>query len=148
LPRRAARAKRPTRYGTAFFAERADGAVLLRRRPPNGLLGGMMEVPSGPWSADPAGTPGAPPLAGEWRPHGAAVEHTFTHFHLVLHILRARFPMDTVAPAGGRWVPRRAIAGEALPNLMRKVVAAVLGAEAVRRREAPSAPAGAGDRSA
>ena len=45
LPKRSPRRERPTRRGVAFWAVRADGAVLLRRRPPKGLLGGMMEVP-------------------------------------------------------------------------------------------------------
>ena len=39
------RSERPTRYGIAFVVRRADGAILLRRRPPRGLLGGMSEVP-------------------------------------------------------------------------------------------------------
>src|SRR5579885_2301985 len=51
LPRRRAAAARPVRRGVAFWAVREDGAVLLRRRPEAGLLGGMMEVPSTPWRA-------------------------------------------------------------------------------------------------
>jgi len=51
LPARAAKIPRPVRRGIAFWAQRADGAVLLRRRPPSGLLGGMMEIPSTPWRA-------------------------------------------------------------------------------------------------
>ncbi|MBI3673627.1 MAG: A/G-specific adenine glycosylase [Rhizobiales bacterium] len=39
----------PVRRGVAFWIERADGAVLLRRRPEKGLLGGMMEVPCARW---------------------------------------------------------------------------------------------------
>jgi len=42
LPRRMARKAVLTRYGAAFWIERSDGAVLLRRRPEKGLLGGMM----------------------------------------------------------------------------------------------------------
>ena len=41
------------RYGVAFWLTRADGAVLLRRRPEKGLLGGMIEIPSTPWRAEP-----------------------------------------------------------------------------------------------
>ena len=44
-PVKAEKAVRPTRHGLAFVAIRADGAVLLRRRPDKGLLGGMAEVP-------------------------------------------------------------------------------------------------------
>ncbi len=51
LPRRDAKAARPTRRGMAFWTVRPDGAVLLRRRPERGLLGGMIELPSTPWRA-------------------------------------------------------------------------------------------------
>ena len=34
----------------AFVALRDDGAVLLRERPLKGLLGGMLETPSSPWT--------------------------------------------------------------------------------------------------
>ena len=50
-PRRVAKAEKPTRHGVVFWAEREDGAVLVRRRPSRGLLGGMMEFPSTPWRA-------------------------------------------------------------------------------------------------
>src|SRR5437764_4173802 len=49
LPRRAPRADKPTRRGVAFVLMRRDGAVLLRKRPTKGLLGGMDEVASSAW---------------------------------------------------------------------------------------------------
>ena len=49
LPRKAPKAKIPTRRGIAFWVERDDGHILLRQRPQKGLLGGMMEIPSTPW---------------------------------------------------------------------------------------------------
>src|SRR5579875_1285161 len=53
LPARAAKPERPLRYGVAFWITRPDGAVLLRRRPERGLLGGMIEIPSTPWRERP-----------------------------------------------------------------------------------------------
>ncbi len=53
LPARAEKPDRPLRYGVAFWLTRADGAVLLRRRPETGLLGGMIEIPSTAWRAEP-----------------------------------------------------------------------------------------------
>ena len=50
-PVKAEKAERPTRYGDAFVAVRADGAVLLRQRPDDGLLGGMTEVPGSEWTS-------------------------------------------------------------------------------------------------
>jgi A/G-specific adenine glycosylase len=128
LPRKPSKRNRPIRYGTVFWIERADGAVLLRRRQEEGLLGGMMEVPSSDWLPAPAAAKGEAPLRAEWKKLSRRVEHSFTHFHLVLDIWRA-CTIDTgeiLADGDYRWVPRGDLAGEALPSLMRKVVVAVL----------------------
>ena len=48
-PRRTPKAAKPHRTGLAFLYYRGDGQVLFRRRPEQGLLGGMTEVPCSPW---------------------------------------------------------------------------------------------------
>ncbi len=121
LPARAAKKERPTRHGVAFWLERAsDGAVLLRRRPQEGLLGGMVEVPGTPWRDTPWSRDEAlehAPVAGEWRPVRGDVRHTFTHFHLTLSVVAAR----TADDIDGQWCARQDIAEAGLPSLMRKV---------------------------
>ena len=75
LPGKAARAVRPKRFGVHFWLVDAAGQVLLRRRPPAGLLGGMTALPgtawrSTPWSAADAlafAPDGGAPLAGAGR---------------------------------------------------------------------------------
>ncbi len=129
LPRKAAKRPVPTRRGVAFWIERGDGAVLLRRRPDKGLLGGMMEIPSTPWTARaPRHPETAAPLAAAWRRLSGKVEHTFTHFHLELSVLKSESIATGELRAGGgyRWVRHRDLAAEALPTLMRKVVALAL----------------------
>jgi len=119
FPTRAAKATHPVRYGVAFLARRADGQVLLRRRPPQGLLGGMTEVPSTPWRATPWTLDEAvahAPARASWRALGR-VEHTFSHFHLVLDVFGGR---ASAAP-DGFWRQPGALAAEALPSIMRKV---------------------------
>ena len=123
LPRRAARAARPTRYGTAFWAMRGDGAVLLRRRPENGLLGGMMEVPSTDWVE--VQRPGLrtldrAPARADWQALPGPVRHSFTHFRLELAVLSG-FVADP-AGAEGVWVPVARLGEHALPSVMKKVV--------------------------
>ena len=121
LPARAEKAERPTRRGVVFWLERDDGAVLLRRRPPQGLLGGMVEVPGTPWRAEEWSTDEAlafAPLATDWRALRGAVRHTFTHFHLELSVLAAR----AAAPVEGQWCPRRDLDDAGLPSVMQKVV--------------------------
>jgi len=139
FPRRAPKPERPTRTGVAFVALRPDGAVLLRRRPPHGLLGGMSEPPGSIWreigDGDPLGDPAAvPPLTATWRRVGPEVDHTFTHFRLRLEVRRADVAVDAVAPPGHWWSPPAAIAGEALPTIFRKVLAAALDRGGPKRR--------------
>jgi A/G-specific adenine glycosylase len=123
-PVRGEAAERPTRYGRAYVAVRADGAVLLRARPDDGLLGGMSEVPGSDWT--PTRSPEeVPPLAASWR-DGGAIVHIFTHFRLELAVSRADFPLATVAPAGLWWASAADLPGEALPSIMKKAIEVVL----------------------
>lgn len=125
LPRKAAKKAIPTRRGHAFWIERRDGAVLLRRRSEKGLLGGMMEVPSSEWAAKLADFDGVVPFKAGWERRPGKVMHTFTHFHLELTVWIA--VVEDVQMSDSRWVMREELHGEALPTVMRKVVAHVLG---------------------
>ena len=110
----------------AFWVEREDGKVLLRERPDKGLLGGMMEIPSTEWQAGVGHPEAQAPLSAKWVKTRKRVEHTFTHFHLELEIWSARVPAITeVSDRAVRWVAKRDLAGEALPSVMRKIVAAM-----------------------
>ena len=201
FPRRLPKAEGTLRRGAAFVVLRADGTILLRARPPRGLLGGMTEVPTTEWRAGfngrralreapqfsllPGGERSArsrsriyptsanlkasrvrgkqskkksrtkmpshpnplpselgstrvrtlqsdrsrkhPTSAGEreirWRRLPGRVRHVFTHFPLELEVYVTRVPKRIRAPKGGRFVKLSALDGEALPSLMRKVVA-------------------------
>lgn len=126
-PVKAPKGEKPHRQGIAFLAVRADGAVLLRTRPDKGLLAKMTEAPSTPWVADLPDPVAHAPLAAQWRRLPGRVEHVFTHFALTLQILRADFPLATPAPSGCRWVRPEGFAAEALPSVMRKVLAHMAG---------------------
>jgi A/G-specific adenine glycosylase len=124
FPRREAKAERPQRVGAAFVAVRGDGAVLLRKRKEDGLLGGMAEPPGTGWTArrDGATDASAAPFAADWRLAGR-VRHVFTHFALDLTVYRADVG-DVVAPQGYWW--SGAIHGEALPTVMKKAIEAAI----------------------
>jgi A/G-specific adenine glycosylase len=132
FPRRARKREGALRRGAAFVALRADGRVLMRSRPPQGLLGGMTEVPTTPWTHDfdaEAALREAPEIARarpKWRRLPGVVSHVFTHFPLELVVYRAQLPRGAIAPAGARWIAVEELGGEALPSLMRKVVAHAL----------------------
>lgn len=129
LPRKKQKKQVPTRKGVAFWIARRDGAVLLRRRPEKGLLGGMMEVPSTEWAARVTDAAAQAPLGADWKKLKGVVQHTFTHFYLELTVWVAETVTDGELRDDGdyRWTSREALAGEALPTVMRKVVAHVLG---------------------
>jgi len=57
------------------------------------------------------------------KPEGTLRRDTFTHFPLELTVYRAEVPPGTAAPEGTRFLPLPEVAGEAFPNLMRKVLA-------------------------
>lgn len=122
-PLKAAKAARPERAGIAFLAVRADGAVLLRTRPEKGLLARMTEVPSTPWTTAPGDPAPHVPLKAKWRRLPGAVRHVFTHFALDLPVWRADLPAGTPAPKDMRFVLPKDFAAEALPSVMRKVLA-------------------------
>ncbi|WOH64948.1 A/G-specific adenine glycosylase [Bradyrhizobium sp. BWA-3-5] len=131
FPRKAPKKSGDLRRGVAFVVTRGD-ELLVRTRPEKGLLGGMTEVPGSEWRAgqdDKAALKQAPALktVSRWHRNAGVVTHVFTHFPLELVVYTATVPPRTRAPEGMRWVPVATLADEALPNVMRKVIAHALG---------------------
>ncbi len=131
FPRKAAKKAGDLRRGAAFVVIRG-GELLVRTRAQKGLLGGMTEVPTSDWLAaqdDKAALKQAVKLKGlsKWHRRVGVVTHVFTHFPLELVVYIASVPARTRAPEGMRWVPIATLEGEALPNVMRKVIAHGLG---------------------
>jgi A/G-specific adenine glycosylase len=108
LPRKAAKAAKPTREGTLWLARQGD-LWLTETRPERGLLGGMPGFPGDGWD----GAGGPAPVQADWQKIGE-VRHTFTHFHLVLTILTAQ---TTACPTRGSFTR---LAPASLPTLFRK----------------------------
>lgn len=119
-PRKSAKAKRPRRHGVAYVLTRGDEVALVRR-PPRGLLGGMLALPTSDWRAErwsDAEAVAAAPAEAAWRSVGE-VEHLFTHFALTLRLLRAEGDADGVI-----WSRRRDL--DALPSVFLKAARAGL----------------------
>jgi A/G-specific adenine glycosylase len=121
LPRKAPKKLRPVRLGVHFWLTDHAGNVLLRRRPPSGLLGGMTELPGTPWRTEPWPLNEAlshAPMQAEWRAAGQ-VRHGLTHFELTIDLFAARV---ATIEADGFLRPAAALDDAALPSVMRKCV--------------------------
>ncbi len=147
FPIKAKKAERPLRFGTVFWVTSppvrrepveahgagaptgpglTGGGVLLVRRPPRGLLGGMRALPTGPWEDAPPGLAGAP-LAADWRMLAGTVEHGFTHFRLQLALAVAAAPAhaDGHVHADREWWPVDDLGSAGLPTLFARAGEAV-----------------------
>jgi A/G-specific adenine glycosylase len=119
-PRKRPKAARPHRYGAAFLLTR-NGDVGLVRRPPRGLLGGMLALPGSEWRAAPwsdAEALATAPAPGAWL-RVAEVEHGFTHFTLTLKVWRAEGDAPDLL-----WTPRAGL--DARPSVFLKAARAAL----------------------
>jgi A/G-specific adenine glycosylase len=122
FPVKARKAAKPQRYGTIFWLER-DGEVLLVRRPPKGLLGGMRALPTGPWVEAPPAFAEAP-ASGDWRLLDATASHVFTHFRLELALAVARAGAHVSAPQG-EWWPIAELDSAGLPTVFAKAATVI-----------------------
>jgi A/G-specific adenine glycosylase len=126
FPRKAPKKTGTLRRGAAFVVTRGD-ELLVRTRAEKGLLGSMTEVPTSDWLAghdDKDARAQAPALkVSRWHRKAGVVTHVFTHFPLELVVYTASVAARTRAPDGMRWVPVATLKDEALPNVMRKVIA-------------------------
>lgn len=113
-PTKSPKADRPRRHGVAWLVTQ-QGRVALVRRPPKGLLGGMLALPTTDWRAKPwadGEIAGAAPASGDWRDMGE-IDHVFTHFALTLRVFRAEADLGEV-----EWSSPEAL--EAMPSVFLK----------------------------
>jgi A/G-specific adenine glycosylase len=123
LPHKAGKPARPLRRGAAFVANDLSGAILLERRPEEGLLGGMKQPPMTQWGdAFPSRQEAlrSAPFAGSWQKCPGVVRHGFTHFELEVEVYAI---VVAKRPACDRqWIAAGDVASAALPTVMRKIL--------------------------
>jgi A/G-specific adenine glycosylase len=109
LPTPRPKRDRPARIAYAVIARNHDGAILLERRPPTGLWGGLWTFPQFD-SEDDAMTWAAQrfAVASDAAEALGAYEHAFTHFDLTLHPLVVSVARaDAIADQDYVWYDRR-----------------------------------------
>lgn len=114
----------------------ADNQVLLERRPPTGIWGGLLGLPELPES--PPHAPLDVDSERDWvqRRYGAtcstatrlaSVQHAFTHFHL--EIEPVRFDLERATPMLGDntalWLSLDSLAGAGLPAPLQRILATI-----------------------
>jgi A/G-specific adenine glycosylase len=123
LPGRRVRRVAPRRR-VSMLVVLSRGEVLLEKRPPSGIWGGLWSLPEAPADSDLA------PALRSWGVADAAVEamapfeHAFTHFTLVVTPWRVQ-PRTTLALAADKaatWLALADIASAALPSPVRKLL--------------------------
>src|SRR6185312_12883421 len=127
LPGRKRRAERPRR-SIAMLVVLSRGQVLLEKRPPAGIWGGMWSLPE----ADAAACPDEA-LARDWGMEAAEVEplepfvHAFTHFTLEVTPWRiqARGARQLAEGRAAAWLALDDLKGAALPSPVRRLLAAL-----------------------
>ncbi|PVY75888.1 A/G-specific DNA-adenine glycosylase [Tamilnaduibacter salinus] len=127
LPERKPKKAKPQKETWALVLEDGDGRLLMERRPPNGIWGGLWSLPE----LDPAITLDELPEAVE-RQLGLAcsepdplpdVRHTFSHYHLQIHPVRMVVQGQTaIADNDQSFVAESSIPELGLPAPIRKLL--------------------------
>lgn len=117
--------KKPRRqlhaYGYWLLNDQSD-ALWLRRRPQQGLLAGMLEIPTSEWLENSAKHLPHLPVQ-DWRDTGKAIQHRFTHIDLSVHILSAttKQNLDSFGTES-HWYPLVDLPQFGFASLMKKIV--------------------------
>lgn len=106
FPERRPQKPLPVREVSILLCHQQDGRILLERRPPDGIWGGLWSLPECDVDKDPAGFLES---AYGYRmleiDRGEPLSHTFTHFHLNIRpfLIKVQFAADRVANDNIRW---------------------------------------------
>ncbi len=142
IPRRRA-VVRPHVVAALSVVER-NGAWLVRRRPSEGLLGGLWEFPGGKVEKGESAHAAARRELREETGLNVrslrfvgVVRHTYSHFSVELHVFHASVPLSTHGRAlRGRWVTHRAFERLPKPKATQRVIALLLNERPKTPREA------------
>ena len=123
LPRKRTRAA-PRRKRIAMLVAISRGEVLLEKRPPSGIWGGLWSLPEADADADPARAIRAWGITPAQVSPLAPFEHAFTHFTLEVAPWRidVRKAQPLAAERGATWLPLSDLTGAALPSPIRKLL--------------------------
>lgn len=113
----------PQRTCAALIITNAKGEIYLQKRPDEGLLGGLYEVPTLPaWDQKNADVPRETMLGFKSNCNYGRVKHGFSHLKLTLDVFGVDVSKAPVSLANGKWVDPKTLGDFALSRLMQKVL--------------------------
>ncbi|MCB1721160.1 MAG: A/G-specific adenine glycosylase [Rhodospirillales bacterium] len=119
LPRKIKAKTRPQKYGHIYWITNDQEQVLFHQRPEQGLLGGMLGLPTTDWNEDSTSLT-HPEYINIPTPLHIQVQHTFTHFDLKLDLfeatLKAKLPVKDIKLC---WLCPMST-GDKLPSVFKK----------------------------
>ncbi|HEY4371247.1 MAG TPA: A/G-specific adenine glycosylase [Burkholderiales bacterium] len=122
LPTRKPKKELPQRETMMLVLMRA-GSVLLEKRPPTGIWGGLWSLPQA--EDDSAARKLAQAFGADWKSRESlnVIEHGFTHYHLSIKplLLTAKVSLATEEP-GHVWLPLAEAKDAALPSPVKKLL--------------------------
>ncbi len=128
-------AKRRPHYDIAVGVVWRDDEILIAKRMPDGLLGGLWEFPGG--KVEPGEAPEAAvvrevaeelDIEVETGDKIAAIDHAYSHFEITLHAFRCRYRTGTPKPLGCQeyaWVRADQLESYAFPAANRRVLESI-----------------------
>jgi len=128
FPLKSSKKPKPLRTGIAFVICSRQGRILLQKRKSKGLLAQMSEVPNHFGENISKSALEYAPCQGDWHYQGE-IAHIFTHFRLEMSVYLLRNVEETIRNKvcnDGWWVEQENLDGEALPSVMRKILALAL----------------------
>ncbi|MEX2469177.1 MAG: A/G-specific adenine glycosylase [Pseudohongiellaceae bacterium] len=103
IPGRKPKKTLPVKTVTMFIIQNGDGEVLLEKRPPSGIWGGLYSLPEGPADAERPAFEGLTVRTREARTL-APLRHTFSHYHLDIKPLHLATRSATGVAESDRWL--------------------------------------------
>jgi A/G-specific adenine glycosylase len=128
-------AKQRPHYDIAVGVVWRDDEILIAKRMPDGLLGGLWEFPGG--KVEPGEAPEAAvvrevaeelDIEVETGDKIAAIDHAYSHFEITLHAFRCRYRTGTPKPLGCQeyaWVRADQLESYAFPAANRRVLESI-----------------------
>ncbi len=130
LPTPRPRRRLPLR-ATGMLILRHGGEILLERRPPAGLWGGLWSLPECPAGADPGQAAARLGLRARQYHALPRLTHAFTHFRLEIRpwTVWVERPQTLAEPHGRLWLPAADAIGAALPSPVRRLLGRLIEAD-------------------